>query len=63
MLEQVSNFFYDAEHFWAVPLVLAILLEGYRYVRARAADRFGPPEVVAFETEQERVLHSEATQP
>ena len=34
MLEQISNFFYDPEVFWGVPLVLAILLAGYHHLRA-----------------------------
>ena len=33
MLEQVSDFFYDPMVFWGVPLVLALLLEGYRHLR------------------------------
>jgi hypothetical protein len=35
MLEQVSNVFYDPEVFWGVPLVVAILHEVYRRLRAR----------------------------
>ena len=57
MLEQVSNFFYDAEHFWIVPLVLAILLEAFRFVRAKLAGRFSSFHV------PRRVALDQATEP
>ncbi len=33
ILEQISNLFYDAEVFWGVPLVFALLYEGYRHLK------------------------------
>lgn len=34
ILEQISNLFYDAEVFWGVPLVFALLYEGYCRLKA-----------------------------
>lgn len=34
ILDQISNLFYDAEVFWGVPLMFALLYEGYRRLKS-----------------------------
>jgi hypothetical protein len=41
-LDYVSNFFYDPWTFWGVPLILAFILEGYRWLKERLHERSRP---------------------
>ncbi len=45
MLEKLSEYFYDPVVFWTVPLVLAVLAAGWRWVWARNLRRLSgnPP--------------------
>jgi hypothetical protein len=40
VLEQISNLFYDPEVFWGVPLVFALLYEGYRRLKCGRRRQF-----------------------
>jgi|HubBroStandDraft_6_1064221.scaffolds.fasta_scaffold3678199_1 hypothetical protein len=41
-LDYISNFFYDPWTFWGVPVILALIWEGYRWLKDRLSERSRP---------------------
>ena len=41
-LDYISNFFYDPWTFWGVPVILALIWEGHRWLKDRLSERSRP---------------------